>query len=231
MLRQRPTRALALAGIFSLILLSCVIEEDLRINADGSGTYRVKVSIPKELSEGFGDFRKEAEKDGFRVEQEGETEKERFVVLRKDFTDVASLSDSNNQFELSTTDVGFLRREYRLSVSLQAIGFGSYKRRMVITMPAKVLSASAGEIAGTRVTWEGSRGGTIEVTSSGMHIPLSRNQKGLLLAAIAAALLLVVRSRRRQQKPLTLCASCNAPISIDTRFCGVCGAGIPITQS
>lgn len=69
--------------ITALLLLSCTVDEDLRINSDGSGTYRVRISVPKTFSEGFGDLRKEAVKNGFTVMEEGETERERFFVISK----------------------------------------------------------------------------------------------------------------------------------------------------
>jgi len=201
MLEQRHQRLVVMAGVVALLFLACTIEEDLRINADGSGTYRVKISIPKQLGEGFGDFRKEAEKDGFTVEREGETEQERFILLRKNFSDVASLNDSHGRFELTTTDTGILRREYRLRATLQAVGFGSYKRRLLITMPGEVQSTSAGERSGSRVTWDGHQGGTIEVVASGFHLPVSSNQK-LAFLTIAAGGLLFLAMRRRRRVPV-----------------------------
>ncbi len=231
MLGQRSRRLAALASIFALVLLSCVIEEDLRINSDGSGTYRVRISMPKELG-GFDELRKELEKEGFQVDQEGETDKERFIVFRKAFSDVSSLNDSNNSFELTTVESGFLRREYRLRATLQAVDFGTYKRRLIVSMPGKVQSASAGEVAGSRVTWEGSTGGMLEIVSRGVYFPLSANGKLVLLViALGASFVLVTARRRRQVAAPAICPSCNTQLASDARFCRGCGAGAPVIET
>jgi hypothetical protein len=221
-----------LIAIVALLLLACVIDEDLRIHSDGSGTYRVRITIPKELGEGFGDLRKEAEKNGFRVVQEGETEKERFLVIRKDFDDVTALNDAQTHFELTITEVGFLRREYRLRASLEAIGFGGFKRHLTVAMPGSVSSTTGGETHGSRVEWDGSAGGSIDIVSSGFYLPLRRGQSAAMVAVILAGLLLfiAVRLRRRQSPAATPCLTCNSPVPGNARFCQVCGANTPAAE-
>lgn len=180
--------------VMSLLFVACLIEEDLRINGDGSGTYRVRITVPKELG-GLGELRRESEKQGFTVLEEGSTEQENFIVVRKEFTDISSLSDSGNTFELTTTETGFLRRDYSLRIRIGGGGFTGFKRRMVITMPAEVKSTTAGESSGNRITWENAAG-SLEATASGLYVPLSRNQRMSLLAVAVLGLLLIVAVRR-----------------------------------
>jgi hypothetical protein len=220
-----------LLAILSLLLLACVIDEDLRIDADGSGTYRARITIPKQLGEGFGDFRKEAENNGFVIEQEGQTEKERFLVIRKDFTDVTALNDSHTHYELTMTESGIMRRNYRLRASLNSVAFGSFKRRLTVVMPGNVTSTTAGEIDGGRVRWEGAGGGSLEIVSSGFYFPLSRNQKAASVMVILVGVLLsVVMRRRRRQPSAAPCSTCNSPLRTDSRFCAICGANNPVAE-
>ncbi len=224
-------RPFAVIAIAALLLLSCVIDEDLRIHSDGSGTYRVRISIPKELAEDFGELRREAEKNGFEIADEGETGDERFLVIRKDFTDISALNDSNTRFELTTTDTGFVRREYRLRASLGAVGFGSFKRRLTVAMPGKVASATDGEIDGSRVKWDASADGSLEIVSSGFSLPLTRGQNTAIVMVIVAGLLLLIWSRvRRRQPKTTVCQTCNSPVPGNAHFCGICGATSPAAE-
>lgn len=229
MTSSRHSRVVALAALLSLLLFACVMDEDLRINADGSGTYQVKVTIPKDLASDFGDLRKSVEKDGFTIVEEGQTEKERFLIFRKQFTNVSALNDSNANFELTIAKAGWLKREYRLRVALQSSGYGGFKRHFVVTMPGRVTATNVGEIDGSRVRWDASRGGKIDITASGYAIALSRNQRILMPLALIAGILLLI-ARRRTARPLSLCATCHAPLRRNAQFCAVCGAGASITQ-
>jgi hypothetical protein len=222
---------LSLVMIASLLILACEIEEDLRIESDGSGRYSARISVPKELGD-FGELRKEAEKNGFAIMQEGETPKERFIVIRKDFTDISALNDSHARYELTMTESGFLRREYRLRASLEAIGFGSFKRRLTVAMPGKVSSTTHGEIDGSRVKWDTSAGGSLEIASAGFHLPLSRNQsRGLMVTIIGGALLLLALRFRRRRASNGVCLTCNSPLRNGVRFCGICGANTPVAEA
>jgi hypothetical protein len=226
------TAKILLTVLAALFLLSCVIEEELRIHGDGSGTYRVRIAIPKTLDQGFDEFRKEAEQSGFEIVQEGQTDQERFLIIRKDFTDITALNDSTTHFELTITEAGFLRREYRLRASLKAVGFGSFKRHLTVRMPGKVSSTTNGEITGSGVQWQGSTGGTIEIISAGLYLPLTRSQNiALALIAITGVLFLIVARRRRRQSASSICFSCNTPLRNGARFCGACGATTPIVET
>jgi len=233
MLRSRRKGVLLLTGVLSLFLFSCLLEEELVIHSDGSGTFRAKVTIPKEFGEGFADIRKDAEKEGFQIE-EGETEKERFIILRKKFDNVSALNDDGRRFELTMADSGFLRRQYLLRVQLPPVGFGGFTHRLVVTMPGKVQSATGGEFAGSRVTWEGKSGGTIEITAAGFYLPVSRTQRLLFLLVVVAGIvaLLILRKRRQGQPPAaTTCLTCQTPLSVNARFCRACGAVAPIPET
>lgn len=220
----------ALIALAALLLLSCTVDEDLRVNSDGSGSYRARISVPKPFAEGFADLRKEATKNGFTVVEEGENDRERFFVISKDFADIEALNDSHTHFELTMTNTGFLRREYRLRAVLKAIAYGSFKRRFTVAMPGKVLSATDGEITGAGVRWEGSTGGSFEVVSSGFYLPLGAGQRTAVLVAIAVLLLFLVL-RRRRQSSAAFCPTCSAALRAGARFCGICGADTPIAQA
>ncbi len=230
MRNSRPWRIPAIAFVFVLLLFACVIDEDLRIHADGSGTYQVKVTIPKELGADFGELRTNAGKEGFTIIQEGQTETERFLIFRKPFTNVASLSDSNSRFELTITKAGWLRREYRLRASLRSVGFGSYKRQFVVTMPGKVTSSDRGDVTGSRVRWDATRGGSIEINATGYALPLPQAQQLLLLTALVAGVALWLVRRRRAAAPDSMCPTCQRPLIRGARFCAGCGAGTPMEQ-
>lgn len=228
---NRRARLVIIAALAALLLFACDIEEDLRLELDGSGTYRVRLTIPKNLSDGFDDLRKQAETDGFTVADQGTTETERFIVLRKTFDDITSLNDDHSQFELTITRPGFLRREYRFRANLQSVGFGAYQRQFTVTMPVNVTSASAGKIEGSRVRWNARHGGTIEITASGFGIPLSRNQRGLVtMIVILGVVLFIFVRRRRTRAHEAACAHCRAQLAPGTRFCRTCGTGAPVAQ-
>lgn len=227
---RKRIRLLVMAATAALLLLACDIEEDLRLNFDGSGTYRIKLTIPRELAEGFGDLRKQAEKDGFTA-TEGTTETSRFIVLTKDFSDLAALNDDHSHFELTITESGLLRRDYRLLIRLQSIGFGAYQRRLSITMPCTVTSASAGDVDGSRVQWNASKGGSLEITASGIVIPVSRKTSVIAIVAVILGLALLA-SRRKSPKAgqETVCINCHTHLAPKARFCGRCGTNAEAAQ-
>lgn len=229
-MNSRLSRFPAIAACLSLLLFACAIEEELRINADGSGTYGVKLTVPKEMGSDFGDLRKSAAEEGFTVVEERETEQERVLVLRKDFTDISSLNDGNSRFELATSTAGWLEREYRFRARLQAVGYGAFKRQITISMPGRIKASSQGEIDGSRVRWDASRGGSIEITARGYSIPLS-NRTLLLIALITAALAFLVVRRNRAARVQAFCAICRTPRAHAARFCAACGAEASIAQS
>jgi hypothetical protein len=229
---NRHARLVIAAATVALLLLACTIEEDLRIEFDGSGMYRVKLSIPKDLAGDFGELRKQVEKDGFVVADEGKTETERFIVLRKKFSDITSLNDDHSHFELTITKRNALRRDYRFRAAFQPVGFGAYQRHFAVSMPCRVTSASSGEIDGSHVQWNASRGGTIEINASGFCIPLSRNQRTFAIAIATLGIVLLVFARgRRQPTRKTACAQCKAHLASGTRFCRTCGTGTPAAQT
>lgn len=229
---NRRVRLVVVAAIAALLLLACDIEEDLQLDFDGSGTYRVRVTIPKNLADGFEDLRRQAEKDGFTVADEGTTETERFIVLRKTFADITALNDDHSRFELTIIRHGFLRRDYRFRAKLQSVGFGAYQRNFAVTMPVNVTSTSSGEIDGPRVQWNARHGGTIEITASGFCIPLSRNQRVLVtMLVILGVVLLVFARKRRRPAHEAACANCQNHLAPGTRFCRTCGTGQPVAQT
>jgi hypothetical protein len=227
---RRSTLVIVIAAV-ALLTVACEIDEDLVVNANGSGSYRIKVTIPKSLTEGFAGLRQQAEKDGFTVD-EGTTKTTRYAILRKKFDDLKLLNDDNNHFELTIDKQGLLRRDYRLRVTLEPIAFGAYQRQFTITMPTTITSASAGEIDGSRVRWNASRGGTIEIAASGLVVPWSRNQGLLVIALSILVVSLFLFTRRRQESAQKAsCASCQTHLAPGARFCGKCGTDAPVAQT
>ncbi|MBV8516173.1 MAG: zinc ribbon domain-containing protein [Acidobacteria bacterium] len=226
----RPSRVAAFAALLSLLFFACAIDEDLRINADGSGTYRLKITIPEDLASDLGTVRTDAAKEGFTVVEEGRAGKDRFAILRKDFTDVTALNDSNSRFALTITKMGWLRREYRLDATLQPVGYGSFKRHIAVTMPGKISASDHGEIDGSRVRWDATTGGSIHITAGGYAIPFSRAASTLIIVATIAGLALLIARRKHGADSRPACATCHAPLVRGARFCADCGTGAPAAQ-
>lgn len=227
MLPGRHSCCVAIAATVALLALSCVIDEELRINGDGSGTYRVKITVPKNLSGSLGDLRQKAATDGYRFISVTDAEDGHSVVYEKEFASVAALNDTHDHYELTISNAGFLRREYHLTCTVGSNAFTAFKRRLTIRMPGSITSASTGERNGDRVSWDCSNGGTIDIVASGFYLPLDGNQKELFIAllVIASGLLLfraATRAHRRTRS--VVCSTCHKELPAAARFCADCGA-------
>ncbi len=217
--------------VFSFAVLSllagCELEDDLRIEADGSGTYRARVLVEKLLGAVLTRVRGEAEAKGFRIVEEGETPTRHFVVLRKDFTDVRSLDDEQSSYDLTIETRRFFWREYRLRATLGSVAGSAFDRRFTISMPARISSTTAGESNGTRVVWYCTNGGTIEVVAEGFHVPVTRRHVTVAIAIAALVLALVALFRRwasaRPEEEENVCTTCNKPMAVTARYCPSCG--------
>lgn len=197
----RKTRPfLVIAAV--LLLTGCEIDDELEIRADGSGTYRAKVVIERIVSPVFYKLRAEAERQGFRITEEGKTFTTRYMVLQKDFTDVRMLNGPQRDFDLKIEQRGF-RRHYRLRATLGSFAGGSFERRFRITMPAEVKSTTAGGVKGREVMWYCSNGGSIDVAAESFHAPLRAWHFPVALLAIAlvaGGIIYVSRRRQRTQE-------------------------------
>ena len=225
------SKATLLIVITITTLLACTIEEDLTINSDGSGAYIVRIIIPRKLGEDFTDLKREAARTGFAVVDEGKTERQTFLVLRKDFNDVASISDANSPFELRIDETGFLRRRYQFKASLPPIGLGSYVRQLSVRMPGSVLSSNRGEVEGSHVRLDMTRGGTLEITSSGYYLPGTRRQKYLLFTVFMLGVGALVASGGKRRKSPVVCNGCKTALRSNARFCPGCGNGLGAAQT
>lgn len=229
---RRRRRAL-LACLAAALLTACEIEDDLEIRADGSGTYRARVVVERVVSPVYHQIRAEAERQGFRIIEEGKTFTTRFMVLQKDFTDVRTLSGPQSSFDLKIEQQSF-RRRYRLRATLGSVAGASFERRFTITMPADVVSASAGGFDGRRVTWYCSNGGTIDITAEAVHVPVRPWHLAVVvfgLAVVAAVTTFLLRRRRvAVVAPAAAvvstgpsCRTCKASLPTAAHFCPSCG--------
>jgi hypothetical protein len=199
---MRTKRIAVVCCLAALLLFSaCEIEDDLKLEADGSGSYRMKLLLPNELAFALPEIRSKATHDGFRVVEEGATADRKFVVLAKEFKQIGELNESGHIFDFQAGDAGFLRREYRFHASISHTP--AFKRVLTITLPAGVESTTAGDIAGNHIRWDCSNGGSLDAVAVGLHLPLSTNVK--LATALAAVLLLLAvafQLRRRFRQPV-----------------------------
>jgi hypothetical protein len=188
----------------TLLLAACEIEDDLRLTSNGSGTYQMKISVEKQLTQALVELRKELEKEGYKIVQDGETPDRRFLIIRKAFKNVSELNDNNNHFEFHVIDGGFLQRKYRFNATLGSAG-GNFKRQFTIRMPGDVTAASAGERRGNTVTWDCASGGAIALEASGLALPFDIPEQagaiGIVLVIGFAALVVIHRRRAGAAAP------------------------------
>jgi hypothetical protein len=211
-----------------LLTLSCELEDEVRINRDGSGTYRVKVLVEKQLQSGIPEIREKALKDGFRLIEEGETATRYFLVMEHDFKNVGEL-DSKDGLSFTAAKAGWLRERYDFKASPPSSAREGFSRQLTIVMPARIERSTAGEVHGNTVVWDCTKGGTLEVTAEGFvlapeSMPLAVS--GVIAAFGLATLIsvgLVLFGLRRDRMALH-CPSCLAEKSRDARFCVNCGA-------
>lgn len=229
---MRTMNTFLLCAVTTALLTSCEIEDDLQIRPNGSGTYRARIVVERIVSPVLQRIRGEAEREGFRIVEEGMTFTSRYLVVRKDFTQIRALSGRASNFDLKI-EQSYFRRRYRLHATLGAVSDESFERRFTITMPEKVTWASVGNIEGRRVTWYCSNGGTIEIVAEGIHLPLGSLSLTIAFAAACVVSVVVLIARRRQRTaPATItpphstsirCRTCHQPIAPTARYCPSCG--------
>lgn len=215
----------ALLLLLGCALLACEVEEDIRLNADGSGTYRAKVSVEKQYGEALSERKGEADKKGFRIVEQGETKTHTFVVMARDFADVAELNDDEDSYTLQIDRPSALKGSYRLTLGFESSAAESgFKRRTRITMPVSIKQASVGTISGRSVDWDSSQGGTLSVEASGFVLPLTRSRRRIALGVIVLGVVAIggLRWSRRARGPR--CAKCGRGLAAEARFCPDCGA-------
>lgn len=230
-----PTRKASLAYGFALLLAllatSCEIEEDVRLNPDGSGVYRATLSLEKELVSLLPNLRQDYEKKGFRVLSQRETSNRHVIVVERVFKTLSEIGDAQNQYSFVASDANWLQRRYVLSVAIRSSdSFEGFTRQLRIALPGRIRQNSAGEVHGDAVVWDASKGGSLEVTSVGLA-PAASRWLTIVVGGIAAAVLLIVVlriSKRSRKVPALHCAACGAARTPDARFCANCGAAGPI---
>jgi hypothetical protein len=213
---------IALSGL-CLLLAACEVEEELKLNVDGSGTYRVRILVEKEVGEALQEIRKDAQARGFTVVEEGETANRKFVVVARDFKNVSELNDKDDTYALDIEQSSPFKRTYHLSLNFRGNPSASgFSRSMEVSMPATVASTNVGTATGSTVRWDCSHPGTLEVQAAGLVLPLTSNQRKVVLAVLILGALLLVGVRVARWRPPS-CRNCGTRIEPNAKFCPKCG--------
>jgi hypothetical protein len=164
---------LAVALLVLLALLGgCQVEEELQLHADGSGSHRVKVSVPKDFGEALQALKQKAIGQHYHLVEEGQAGDSRFLVMARDFANVSELNDNEDTFALNIDAAGAFRRRYRLDVAYKGnAAVMNFERVLRVRMPAAVDTSTAGQVSSDRVEWSCSRGGQLRVVASGFAMP------------------------------------------------------------
>ncbi len=186
----RLSRSYQIITLVVLLLLSaCKVEETIDLRADGSGTYRAKVSVTKDLGEALDKVKQEAGQHGLRVLEEGQTVDEKFVVVGRDFSKVSDLGDKDDTYSLVVARASSFRRSYRFEAILrQNVAASGFQRVLHVNMPGSVDSSSSGHVSSSTVEWPCSQGGQLDVVASGFAIPELSSSLASLSAAVDRAL-------------------------------------------
>ena len=226
-----PARLVVL--VLALLVLSCEIEDQITIRRDGSGTYRVKMLVEKQLASALPEIRKKAAEEGFRILENGETETRHFLLMERDFKNVSEVGDARNPIHFKVTKAGWLRERYELTASLRSSAGDGFSRQLTLALPGRIERSTAGEVRGNTIVWDCTKGGRLEATAVGFVLPPVLRWVAIFSAVIAAAaavvmgiLLLVLR---RRPAAAVLCGTCGATKDSNTRFCANCGAADAVT--
>jgi hypothetical protein len=187
--RRKALSAYAIVFLLALLVLSCELEDEIRINPDGSGTYRTKLLVEKQLASALPEVRKEAEKNGFRIVEEGETDTRRFIVMERDFKSVSEVGDERNRMAFTATKHGWFRQRYEFTASLPSSSSDGFSRQLTLTLPGSIQQSTGGVIRGNTVVWDASKGGSLQVTSIGLAPSASR---WLTIIAVLGVVLLAI---------------------------------------
>jgi hypothetical protein len=222
--RRLQLRVLIALSALCLLLSACEVEEELELNADGSGTYRARILVEKEVGEALQEVRNDAQKRGFIVAEEGETANRKFIVVAREFQNVVELNDKDDTYALDVAQISPFKATYRLSLNFRSNPAASgFSRSIQVSMPATVASTSAGTVTGSSVRWDCSQPGTLEVQAAGLVLPLTGSQRKLALGLLVFGALLLVGVRIARRKPRS-CPNCGARLEPNAKFCLKCGA-------
>ena len=208
-LSQRSPWFQAAAIVFAIVvLLACKIVEEVRIEQDGSGTYRVDLTLVGEEKEMLPAVKEEfAKKPELRIVDEGPRGDDYFVLVEMPFTSVAELSDDQSTYTWEVSEAGAFTRKARLEVANRGGEDAVSEHRLEVTMPGKVVDSNAGVISGKKIVWDrlaAGRRGELYVEAEYLELPAGYTTKIVAAGAILiVGLLLVVamRLKRRRQSP------------------------------
>jgi Tol biopolymer transport system component len=172
-----------------LLMSACKVEETIDLRADGSGTYRAKISVTKDFGEAIDQVKREAGQHGLRVLEEGQTADEKFVVVGRDFSKMSDLGDKDDTYSLVVTREGWFRKSYRFEAILRKnIAASGFQRILHVRMPGSIDSSSSGQLSSHSVEWPCSQGGQLDVVASGFAIPELSSLPAFLSATVDRAL-------------------------------------------
>lgn len=220
-------------SVLCLIVSACEVEEEIKLNADGSGTYRARILVEKEVGDALKEVRGDAEKRGFKVVEEGETANRKFVVITRDFQNIAELNDKEDTYQLDVDRSSLFKSSYHLALNFGGNPSASgFSRNVQVTMPATIASTNVGTVTGDSVRWDCSHPGNLDVQAAGFALPLKSGQRGIILGVLAIGALLLVGLRIARRKPAPApvrCEKCGEPLAPGAKFCPKCGAphGLP----
>jgi LppM domain/zinc-ribbon domain len=221
--RRLRLHALIALSALCLLLAACEDEEEIKLNADGSGTYRARILVEKEVGDALQEVRKELQARGATVVEEGETENRKFIVVSRDFKSVSELNDKDDTYALAVERSGLLKAAYHLTLNFRDDPSSSgFSRTVQVTMPADIENSTAGTVAGRTVRWDCSKPGTLDVQAAGMVLPLTGSRRALAVGVLLLGAMLLVGLRVARRKP-RVCGTCGARLQPDARFCRNCG--------
>jgi LppM domain len=218
-------------GLVILVIVAgsqfgCKVEELLRLAADGSGSYRARISIDAQFAQVLPELKAKSQKEGYRIVDEGERDGEHYLELAREFTSVDQLSDEDDSYKLTVDRQSWFRSNYRLEATFHSdFAASGFERTLKLEMPVGITRSSAGTVSGNTVVWDASNGGTLTVEAAGMALPFGSRFLGLIavflvVLGVGVGVVLVYRSRRAAR-----CGACGAPLKPQAKFCPKCGRG------
>lgn len=229
-LNTAPVRHIYLAltaALLCITLLGCEVEEEIQLSSNGSGTYRVKILVEKELGEALPQIRQECQQKGLRIVKEGETTDRKFLLAERGFNRIDDLNDNTHTYTFSSLQATPTTANYELSATLRRPEMQTFSRTLRIVMPTGIKTATQGRVSGKSVEWDCSSGGTLYVVASGFSLPLTKKQQTLMLGIILFGIAAIVAIRLKRRPSSHRCHKCSAPVAEGAKYCPACGAGLP----
>jgi hypothetical protein len=153
-MRRTRTRTMLLALAIVALAGGCKIEEDLHLEADGSGEYRVRMTLQKMLG-GAPQVRQALIANGFEILEESVTHDSNLITARRTFEHVGEIDELHGSLEVE--DRGWLRRSYRLKLRVDDVQGQATERTFRVHLPVGIEETSAGRLDGKTLVAQGDR--------------------------------------------------------------------------